>query len=191
MSASNQENNVSISSKGFPSDVKSDVREIGAQGIWSLSSCKPGFGIDQLRDDNFDTYWQSDGPQPHLINIQFRRKTLVKYVSIYTDFKADESYTPNKISVRVGNDFHDLRQIELVELDEPTGWINIELKDSEENYLKTFMIQLAILGNHQNGRDTHLRQIKVFAPNLQSKDISMPSTAQFSSIELSMYSRLR
>ena len=57
----------------FPNDVKNEVREIGEQAIWSLSSCKPGFGIDQLRDNNFDTYWQSDGPQPHLISIQFRQ----------------------------------------------------------------------------------------------------------------------
>ena len=56
----------------FQNDVKNEVREIGDQAVWSLSSCKPGFGIDQLRDDNFDTYWQSDGPQPHLVNIQFR-----------------------------------------------------------------------------------------------------------------------
>ena len=56
----------------FQNDIKNEVREIGDQAIWSLSSCKPGFGIDQLRDDNFDTYWQSDGPQPHLVNIQFR-----------------------------------------------------------------------------------------------------------------------
>lgn len=31
-----------------------------------------GFGVDQLRDDNLETYWQSDGSQPHLVNIQFR-----------------------------------------------------------------------------------------------------------------------
>lgn len=76
------------------------VREIGSQAVWSLSSCKPGqpqthwsngtytqsldgfiflfcdslsgFGVDQLRDDNLETYWQSDGSQPHLVNIQFR-----------------------------------------------------------------------------------------------------------------------
>ena len=36
-----------------------------------------GFGVDQLRDDSLETYWQSDGPQPHLVNIQFRKKTAV------------------------------------------------------------------------------------------------------------------
>ncbi|XP_041519307.1 anaphase-promoting complex subunit 10 isoform X3 [Microtus oregoni] len=87
------------------------VREIGSQAVWSLSSCKPGFGVDQLRDDNLETYWQSDGSQPHLVNIQFRRKTTVKTLCIYADYKSDESYTPSKISVRVGNHFHNLQEI--------------------------------------------------------------------------------
>ena len=26
------------------------------------------------RDNNTETYWQSDGPQPHLVNIQFHKK---------------------------------------------------------------------------------------------------------------------
>ncbi|CAH7297233.1 Anapc10 [Phodopus roborovskii] len=90
------------------------VREIGSQAVWSLSSCKPGFGVDQLRDDNLETYWQSDGSQPHLVNIQFRRKTTVKTLCIYADYKSDESYTPSKISVRVGNNFHNLQEIRYV-----------------------------------------------------------------------------
>jgi hypothetical protein len=31
-----------------------------------------GFGVEQLRDNNFETYWQSDGHLPHLVNIQFK-----------------------------------------------------------------------------------------------------------------------
>ena len=49
-------------------------REIGDLAVWSLSTAKPGNGVDQLRDDNTDTYWQSDGPQPHLINVQVRMR---------------------------------------------------------------------------------------------------------------------
>ena len=150
MSGIRSESREDVNVNEFLSDIGSEIREIGQQAIWSLSSCKPGFGIEQLRDNNFDTYWQSDGPQPHLISIQFRKKTLVRFVSVFTDYKADESYTPNKISVRVGNDFHDLRQVDLIELDEPSGWINIELKHNKQ-CMKTFMIQLAVLGNHQNG----------------------------------------
>ena len=37
-------------------------------------SPQPGNGVDLLRDGRTDTYWQSDGNPPHLINIQFQRK---------------------------------------------------------------------------------------------------------------------
>uniref|UniRef100_A0ABK0LL15 Anaphase-promoting complex subunit 10 n=1 Tax=Rattus norvegicus TaxID=10116 RepID=A0ABK0LL15_RAT len=107
------------------------VREIGSQAVWSLSSCKPGFGVDQLRDDNLETYWQSDGSQPHLVNIQFRRKTTVKTLCIYADYKSDESYTPSKISVRVGNNFHNLQEIR-----DFTGVRKI-IKKQEEASLRT------------------------------------------------------
>ncbi|XP_069487319.1 anaphase-promoting complex subunit 10 isoform X2 [Ambystoma mexicanum] len=100
------------------------VREIGSQAVWSLSSCKPGFGVDQLRDDNLETYWQSDGSQPHLVNIQFRRKTTVKTLCIYTDYKSDESYTPSKISVRVGNNFHNLQEIRELNGTEKPSWLS-------------------------------------------------------------------
>ncbi|XP_034021066.1 anaphase-promoting complex subunit 10 isoform X2 [Thalassophryne amazonica] len=115
------------------------VREIGSQAVWSLSSCKPGFGVDQLRDDNLETYWQSDGSQPHLVNIQFS-PTLF-------------SMTPPLVP---------LQQLEMVE---PSGWIHISLLDQQSNKpIRTFMIQIAVLANHQNGRDTHMRQIKVYTP---------------------------
>lgn len=40
--------------------------------LWKTRVLCAGFGVDQLRDDNLETYWQSDGSQPHLVNIQFR-----------------------------------------------------------------------------------------------------------------------
>ncbi|KRX10263.1 Galactose-binding domain protein [Pseudocohnilembus persalinus] len=53
-------------------------REIGDDAVWTLSSAKPGNGVDQLRDDNTNTFWQSDGTQPHYINIQFHKKMRVQ-----------------------------------------------------------------------------------------------------------------
>eukprot|EP00126_Sphaerothecum_destruens_P008799 Sdes_comp20344_c0_seq2m14105 len=87
----------------------SEKREIGQNAVWSLSTWKQGFGVEQLRDSNIDTYWQSDGPQPHLINIHFHKRTTVKEICVYTDYKQDESYTPSKLSVRIGANFHDLQ----------------------------------------------------------------------------------
>ncbi|KAK7604476.1 hypothetical protein V9T40_005662 [Parthenolecanium corni] len=148
----------------FRDERKGIVREVGNQAIWSLSSCKPGFGVDQLRDNCLDTYWQSDGQLPHLVNIQFRRKTTIKEIYIYTDYKLDESYTPNRISIRAGTNFNDLQEIEVVDLKEPVGWVKIPLKDMHDRPIRTFMIQIAVISNHQNGRDTHMRQIKVHSP---------------------------
>jgi hypothetical protein len=34
-------------------------RELGNEAVWKLSSAKPGNGVEQLRDDNTDTFWQS------------------------------------------------------------------------------------------------------------------------------------
>ena len=42
--------------------------------MWTVTSAKQGNGVDLLRDGREDTYWQSDGAQPHLVNIQFQRK---------------------------------------------------------------------------------------------------------------------
>lgn len=177
--------------------------------VWSLSTAKPGNGVEQLRDDNAETYWQcvsaadtrrhpsnpppppphlsptrsaasaprrSDGPQPHLINIQFQKKMAVHEIQIYTDFKLDESYTPSKISIRSGSTFHDLQEIHVQELNEPNGWVTVlpppeekaEPEESPAPGLRTHFIQVAVLANHQNGRDTHIRQIKVFTPRRQT-----------------------
>jgi hypothetical protein len=38
---------------------------------------------------------------------------MVQDVAIYTDYKLDESYTPTRISVRVGTNFNDLQEIEV------------------------------------------------------------------------------
>ena len=44
-------------------------------------------------DVNFKRY-RSDGTQPHYVNIQFLKKMRVQEISMYLDFKTDESYTP-------------------------------------------------------------------------------------------------
>lgn len=41
-----------------------------------VTSAKPGNGVEALRDGKDDTYWQSDGAQPHYVNIQFQRKVV-------------------------------------------------------------------------------------------------------------------
>jgi hypothetical protein len=79
---------------------------------------------------------RSDGPQPHLITIQFHRKMVFsvrgrqgkkgqrmpvdgaercgcgcgwQHLSLRAIYSQDESYTPNRISVRVGSSLHTLK----------------------------------------------------------------------------------
>jgi len=89
-------------------------------------------------------------------------------VSFYLDYQLDESYTPLCLSVRAGNTFHDLTEIETIDLNEPHGWVNIPLcsvnEHGQKETLRAFFLQICVVSMHQNGRDTHVRQVKVFGP---------------------------
>ena len=175
------------------SPLHEEETEVGHDAVWSLSTAKPGNGVEQLRDDNNDTYWQSDGPQPHLINIQFHKKTRVSNILIYTDFKHDESYTPAKISIRTGSTFHDLQEIHVQELHEPSGWMpilpHLDVGMGGERVLRTHFIQVAILANHQNGRDTHIRQMKITTPSFEmGRHMDLP---EFRSVAFRQYACIR
>jgi anaphase-promoting complex subunit 10 len=179
----------------------SELVEIGEQAVWILSSAKLGNGVDQLRDNDTATFWQSDGTIPHLINIQFMKKTRVSQIAMYLDFKSDESYTPNKISIKGGLNLQDLKEISLVELKEPQEWFIFPLKAkltdggekySQKNknhrpYVYTMNIQIVILQNHHMGKDTHIRQIKIYGPreypyNFPVKELVLGITMETMSI---------
>lgn len=141
-----------------------ELTEIGNQATWTLSSAKPGNGVQKLRDDNIETFWQSDGVQPHSITIQFHKIVKVQEIVLYLDLKHDESYTPKEICIKGGNDFRDLKDICTVTFTSPEGWQKITFKDKKEDLIKYSIIQILILKNFHNGRDSHIRQIKIFSP---------------------------
>ena len=184
--------------------VASTVREIGKTACWSLSTAMPGNGVDQLRDLSLDTYWQSDGLQPHFINIQFARRSTVCAIALYMDFNLDESYTPKRMKIRVGETFHNLEEVRTVELREPRGWCVIPLwrrwgedvldsildpegdiggdEDNRRKHkvphwkrkpLRTHFVQIGVTSMHQNGRDTHIRQVKIFGPREEDGQAAM------------------
>ena len=55
------------------------------------------------------------------------------------------------------------QEIAALEINEPDGWIDIPLLLKDEP-VRTFLVQLAVLANHQNGRDTHIRLVNILAP---------------------------
>ncbi|KAK9823338.1 hypothetical protein WJX72_002036 [[Myrmecia] bisecta] len=168
-----------------------NLRELGKLAVWSVTSAKPGNGVELLRDGQEGTYWQSDGTQPHLVNIQFQKKVRLQELAIYLDYKLDESYTPNKLSVRAGTSFHDLKEIRVIDLEEPVGWVVAPLlAPGSTSCLKAYFVQLAVLSNHQNGRDTHIRQIKIFGPR-QDPVRALGHQVGFTTTDFSMYAAVR
>lgn len=111
-------------------------------------------------------------------------------MAVYTDYKLDESYTPSRISVRSGTNFNDLQEIEVIDLNEPAGWVVIPLKDLNERLVRAFMIQIAVIGNHQQGRDTHLRQIKVHSP-VEERPVTTADYAAWSTPECLQFVNIR
>ncbi|GMT10135.1 hypothetical protein PFISCL1PPCAC_1432, partial [Pristionchus fissidentatus] len=146
---------------------RDEYRDISFRGNWTLSSCKidgDGFGVNELLSDSVDSYWQSDGPQPHMITVEFPRKTDISFLALFLDFKSDESYTPNKVLVRLGSSLMHLDDQFEHDLNEPVGWQILDLRRG--SYAKrAFVLQLHVVQNHQNGRDTHIRHMRVVGPS--------------------------
>uniref|UniRef100_A0A8I5U7B8 Anaphase-promoting complex subunit 10 n=1 Tax=Pongo abelii TaxID=9601 RepID=A0A8I5U7B8_PONAB len=71
-------------------------------------------------------------------------------------------------------------QLELVE---PSGWIHVPLTDNHKKPTRTFMIQIAVLANHQNGRDTHMRQIKIYTP-VEESSIEVKNQVRMEEVKL-------
>ena len=77
--------------------VPPNFREISTLASWTVSSSKPGCSIPQLRHPSPNLFWQSDGPQPHYLNIHFFKLVRIVGLRLYLDFEQDESYTPTQI----------------------------------------------------------------------------------------------
>jgi len=143
------------------------LKEIGNLASWTVSSCKPGCGVEALRDEDTNLFWQSDGPQPHHLNIHFSRLVSIMAIRIYLDFEADESYTPTRITLLAGTGYHDLIPFSALEFAMPKGWIDVPLDHvgggEDGKTLRAFLVQIKVVENHQNGKDTHVRGLKVYA----------------------------
>lgn len=79
---------------------------------------------------------------------------------------------------------HDIQEFAELSLAEPTGWFEVSFDNvgriepddqsddegsskvidwSKRPVLRAFLVQIRILENHQNGKDTHLRAVQIFA----------------------------
>jgi len=144
--------------------------DIGHLAKWSVSSFKFGFGPECLQDQDPETFWHSDGPQPHFITVEFPRKMAIQKLSLHLSYKLDDSYTPAALSVRAGTSPGDLQEVRAVTLDRPDGWITFDVSsepgDDGEGFkpIHAYILQVIILANHMNGKDTHVRGMRILGP---------------------------
>ena len=108
---------------------------------------------------------------------------------IYLDQELDESYTPTWMVFAAGMGEHDLVEFAEWRDEEASGWVEVDLdgvggRDSGRGYggeiieeeedntrlgrddgrvLRCMCLQVRVLENHQNGKDTHVRGVQVFA----------------------------
>jgi len=73
----------------------------------------------------------------------------VQEVSVYIDFKTDESYTPKAVAIKVGNAYHEMQEVKMIDFDEPVGWFTFQLQEKNPStgamikpYIKTMFVQL-------------------------------------------------
>nr|POF24002.1 anaphase-promoting complex subunit 10 [Quercus suber] len=174
------------------------LKEISSLASWTVSTAKPGNGVAALRSPDPAHFWQSDGPQPHLLSIHFFKLVSIVYMRIYLDFQSDESYTPTKIQFLAGMGVHDMQEFAEMSFEQPTGWIDVDfsnvgpIDDNDEDdededtdkeidwskrpVLRAFLVQVRILENHQSGKDTHLRAVQLFARD-KAQQVRMPTAA--------------
>ncbi|KAL8456095.1 hypothetical protein Emag_000088 [Eimeria magna] len=146
----------------FTLELKRSWREVGGLAFWTLSSAKEGNGVEALRDNNSQTFWQSEGQAPHTITLQFPKEIKLARVDLLVSLQQDESYTPKRVQIKLA--------IEAV----------LAQCDPSE-FLAAACLQIVILSTHQQGRDTHVRQVRVYGPmedggaDGEGPDTAMPS----------------
>lgn len=115
---------------------------------------------------------RSDGPQPHSLTLYFNRRVEIRDIRFYIDYHEDESYTPTKIVFKAGISENQLIEFETLNLHQPSGWQQVPVAGAgggpDGNTLVAWVLQMQILENHQNGKDTHLRAIRIFTIDNES-----------------------
>ena len=56
--------------------------------------------------------------------------------------------------------------------EEPRGWVDVDLEGvgvGGKAELRAFVVQVRVLENHQNGKDTHVRAVQIFAQDERVK----------------------
>ncbi|EJW01408.1 hypothetical protein EDEG_00455 [Edhazardia aedis USNM 41457] len=121
----------------------------------TLSSYKKHHGLAEILSPNLDCFWHTDDNLPHYIKIQFSKLTYISSVQLYLSYNLDDSYTPEKIDIYSGLVREKIERIGVFDVVEPEGWFPMIVEQ------EVFYLYVVIRGNHQEGRDSHVRQLRI------------------------------
>lgn len=98
--------------------------------------------------------------------MKFTRQVEIRALRFFVDYTQDESYTPTKILWYAGTSEHNLIQFATSAIASPSGWQEVSITGAgggdDGNSLCCFVVQMHVMENHQNGKDTHIRGVKVY-----------------------------
>lgn len=117
----------------------------------ALSSCKRGYGLKELVSGLEGEYWNTDDTLPHSVHISFPRLTYVHCIRLVLSYTQDNSYTPETIVVNYGDVCREHRFMQ------PEGTVELPVA------ARVFDIFLVIVNNHSEGKDSHVRSLRVMA----------------------------
>ncbi|KAJ2547880.1 hypothetical protein EV175_005047 [Coemansia sp. RSA 1933] len=170
----------------------SKLPNISDRGTWAVSTTKHGFGIENLHDGNTETFWQSDGQQPHRISVQFPVRAQIHAISLYLDTEKDESYTPCKVSIYAGTSQHDMQMVkDEMFATEPKGWVNFKLTDIDGPVLMAHFVLIELPYNYDNGRDVRVRLARILGPPPRDQKFRSEQILPYTSPDFYMYESLR
>lgn len=136
-----------------------------------LSSFKRDHGLKELLSEDTGEFWHTDDNLPHYIEIVFSKLVHVSAVQMVLMYSLDDSYTPATIEVRCGLVRDNVQPALKTTLSEPEGLVTLRVNR------KCFFVQIVILSNHQEGRDTHVRNLCILDDESRKVPVRTPYCA--------------
>ncbi|KAI5192215.1 anaphase-promoting complex subunit 10 [Nematocida minor] len=116
-----------------------------------LSTYKTGHGPEELFSESLEQFWHTDGNLPHYIEIEFHEIKRLAEIKMNLGHTQDKSYIPKEIEIRCGKTRDTIEVLKTVLISDKMPVVNISINED------CCYLQIIILSNHQEGRDSRIR----------------------------------
>lgn len=116
-----------------------------------LSTYKTGHGPEELFSESLEQFWHTDGNLPHYIEIEFSEIKKLAEIRMSLGHTQDKSYIPKEIEIRCGKTRDTIEPLKTVLISDKMAVVSIGINEA------CCYLQIIILSNHQEGRDSRIR----------------------------------